>query len=225
LYKKPVHRVSHLWNPCVLKKRAETMSKVAESALFYNPAFHTGSQIDIIIPEPNIAFIKNAWLPLVACEELHMRRPDLINHVYVFNFPEHAAAYEMIDGLSVRSKIRPFKRKEMDEILVHFSLQSAIPIFLTHHNNNSLNYVYYEALHYGFPLVHNSADLAAAGAGYYYADIADCADALVTAATTHHDRLETYKDCARQFLQTVDPLNTDVGEQWRDMVHRALLRA
>ena len=223
IYKKPVRCVSHLWHPCVLKKRAEHMSKVAESTLFYSPAFHTSSQIDIIIVEPNIAYFKNAWLPLIASEALHMRRPDLINNIYVFNFPEHATAYEMIDGLSVRSKIRPFKRKEMDEILVHFSAQTTIPVFLTHHNNNSLNYVYYEALNYGFPLLHNSADLVSCG--YYYTDLLECVDQLIAAAMTHGERLDAYKESARRFLQTIDPVDADVGEQWKTMVHRAILRA
>ena len=39
---------------------------------------------------------------------------------------------------------------------------------VTHHWENGLNYLYYEVLHGGYPLVHNSACLK--DWGYYYPD-------------------------------------------------------
>ena len=223
LRKCPVYMVPHLWHHSPLKERAASLSKVDESALFYNIAKHTGKKIDIVIVEPNISFCKNAWGPLLACEKLHMMMPDLIDNVYVFNFPGHNYAHAMADELTLGSKLRRFNRLEIDEILVFFSKKDTVPIFITHHILTSLNYLYYELLYYGYPLVHNSEDLG--GCGYLYSDIDSCVEEILNAYKHHNKHIDTYKENALAYLENINPLNPIVGNIWKQLISSALATA
>ena len=216
LRKIPVYQLPHLWHPCILKKRALDLSKINDERFMYDISKHTASKIDIIIMEPNLSYLKNAWLPLIASEGLHLKQPDLINNVFVFNFPEKPNNYSMIHSLSLGSKIRPFKRLEMDQILAHFSEQNTIPIFLTHHNNNHLNFLYYELLYYGYPLIHNSDMLD--GCGYFYDDLDTCIHAVINAYTHHNKNISKYKADGLQYLERVNPFNSNVCMQMKELV-------
>lgn len=222
LTKVPVYVIPHLWHPSILQKRAAQLSKVDVGDLMYDITKHIDSKIDIIIMEPNLALFKNAWLPIIASECLHMKHPDLINNVFVFNFPERPDAYTMIQTLSLGNKLRPFKRLEMDEILVFFAKRGTVPIFLSHQTNNHLNYLYYELLYFGFPLVHNSNMLD--GCGYYYKDddIDMCVERIVTATKHHNKQLLDYKADAVTYLERVNPLNSDVCRLWNEKIKSVL---
>jgi hypothetical protein len=222
LRKVPVYSIPHLWNPCILEQRATHLSKVSTRDLIYDVAKHTHAKIDIVILEPNLGVVKHAWVPIIASEHLHMKKPELINNVYVFNFPGHPMAHSMTQTLSLGDKLRPFKRLEMDEILAYFSKQATIPIFLSYHQLNHLNYIYYELLHYGYPLVHNSDMLD--GCGYYYNEnnIEMCVNSIIYAHKHHNARASQYRDDATRYLERVNPLNTDVCNQITEKIKSVL---
>jgi hypothetical protein len=76
---------------------------------------------------------------------------------------------------------------------------------ISHHWENAQNYVYYEALYGGYPLIHNSTLLG--GCGYRYTDF-DCEDgalALRQAFAAHDASLADYRGAAHAFLATLDP--------------------
>jgi hypothetical protein len=216
---KPAYIVPHLWSPQFISETVVRFNKKTKEDLVYDYAKHTGTKIDILIVEPNVALFKNAWIPIMAAEKLHTMRPDLIENVYVFNFPEHTNSYNMIDNLSVGSKIRKFKRLPMPDIMTHFNDKRTFPVFLCHHILNSLNYVYYEALYYGWTLVHNSDDLD--GCGYYYPenDLTACANAILNAYDNHNKNVELYTEKAREYLKRVDPLDPEVGKIWNGLIN------
>lgn len=215
--KVPIRVIPHLWHPNILEQRAIHLSKISPSQLMYDISKHT-KKIDIIIMEPNIALFKNAWTPIVACEYLHMANPSLINNVFVFNYPNNSYAYDMIKTLSLGSKLRPFQRKEMDEILSFFNSQDTVPIFLSHQTLNALNYMYYELLYFGYPLVHNSNMLDDCGYFYNENDIKMCADAITYAYTHHNNTISTYKSKALKYLDKINPLNSTVCNLWNEKI-------
>jgi hypothetical protein len=222
LMKVPVYVTPHLWHPCILEKRAAHLSKVVVEELMYDVTKHTDSKIDIVIMEPNLALFKNAWLPIIASECLHIKYPDMINNVIVFNFPERPDAYSMVQTLSLGSKLRPFTRQEMDQILVYFANRKTVPIFLSHQTCNALNYLYYELIYFGYPLVHNSDMLD--GCGYYYKDndIDACVESILTAFKHHNKHLLRYKADGLTYLERVNPLNADVCRMWNEKVKAVL---
>jgi hypothetical protein len=75
---------------------------------------------------------------------------------------------------------------------------------VSHHWENGQNYLYYEALYGGYPLIHNSEFIR--DLGYFYPDF-DCqagGEALVRAFESHDKNLNDYKAKAADFLKTLD---------------------
>ena len=132
----------------------------------------------------------------------------------------------MIGALSVGSKVRRFTRLAMPEILDHFNNSSdCYPIIVSYQLNNPLNYTYYEALHYGYPLVHNSPALD--GLGYYYPDmsISKCAEQILYAYNEHDKNVDMLKKKADKYLERVDPFHPDVGAIFKGFLTSAIVNA
>lgn len=220
---KPAFVVPHLWSPELVRMSAPLYIKLPESSMVYNP-LRTGAKLNILILEPNLNYCKNAWLPIVASEKLHQENPGLIDQVYVFNFPTHDHAYKMVETLSLGSKLRKFKRLHLPEILSHFNNEVSRPIVLCHQTNNTLNYLYYEILHYGFPLVHNSPDLGDCGYRYPDHDLSKCVDAILRAHTAHDRGIESYRNTVSTYLERVNPFNSEVQEAFDRAVSSAIAR-
>ena len=221
---KSVYIMPHLWRSYLVKERLRIEYKKTEDTVIYDKPKHSTKKINILITEPNLSTVKTAWLPIVACDWLNTKYPDLIDNVYVFNFPEHDLAYHMVSKLKINAKVRKFKRLPLPEILLHFNALESMPVFVTHHYLTSLNYLYYESLNYGYPLVHNSVDLD--GCGYYYPgdDVKACADVIYAAFTKHNDNYDNYYAMAKEYLYRIDPLNPLVGKECKRLLTNLLVR-
>lgn len=219
---KPARVVPHLWSPHLIE---ETSKPHIKESLVYNLLNHVSKKIDILILEPNLNFYKSAWIPIVACEKLHKMYPDLINNVYVFNCPVHDQALHMFKNLEIKDKLKKFSRLPIAEIFSFFNKQKTMPILVSHTILNELNYTYYEALNYGWPLVHNSTLLD--GCGYKYAEnsLTDCANAIYSAYENHNKTLEHYKEKGKMFLERVNPFNLDVQLIFKELVTEGVLRS
>lgn len=79
---------------------------------------------------------------------------------------------------------------------------------VAHQWENALNYAYYDALHGGYPLVHNS-DMLPDGVGYRYHDfdVHEAACVLMDAIEHHDERAPEYDLAASRFLATVNALH------------------
>lgn len=222
---KPTFLVPHLWSPKFIAEFTKLKFNKTESELFYKYVNHTGKKIDILILEPNIYVLKTAWIPIVASEKIHINNKELLENVYVFNFPKHENSYKMTDNLEIKSKLRFFKRLTMPEILTHFNEKKTFPIIVSHQIFNSLNYLYYEALYYGWPLVHNSPELD--GCGYYYPgnNLSACADAIIDAYKNHNKNYTLYLEKAHKYLKRVDPFDEDVGKIWNGYIDEGISKS
>ena len=219
----PVFIMPHVWSPILLKDMAKLYYKKEIEDLNYKIK-PSNAKMDVLIAEPNLCNVKTAWLPLMICEYFDTHWPGIINNVFVFNVPEHSRAYEMVSRLTIDSKVRKFKRQELANILTHFNTQPTAPVFLSHHTLNSLNYLYYELLHFGFPLVHNSSDLSGSGYTYQHHDIKGGAEALLKAFQSHNTMFEEYQTNAKNFLNCIDPMNSEVQKICKKLITNSLLR-
>jgi len=223
--KKPAFIVPHLWSPEIIRHYAPLSIKQPESSLYYNIEKRKSAKINIIILEPNTHIFKTAWMPIVASEKLYMDHPELVEFVYAFNFPSNEHAYRMADGLTLGSKLRKFVRKPIAEILYTFNNQfDCMPIFVSHQVLNSLNYLYYELLHFGFPLVHNSPDLD--GCGYFFPgnNITKCVEQILYAHKHHDKNVESYKEKANDYLQRVNPLGPATQRTFDQLVTASIVK-
>jgi len=222
----PAYIVPHLWTPECVNELMIQHYKKSTDLLYYNITKRKSKKINIIIMEPNLFILKNAWLPIVAAEKLHKEHPELIEFVYVLNCPMNDHADRMINSLTVGPKVRRFKRLAMPEILDFFNnTNDCFPIFVSYQMNNSLNYTYYETLHYGYPLVHNSPDLD--GLGYYYPEmsITKCGEAILDAYKHHEKNVEILKTKTKKYLNRVDPTYPDVYKTFNGFLTSAIVNA
>jgi hypothetical protein len=216
--KRPAFIVPHLWSPIIIEEMTALANKPKDKLYYMMPRANP-SKITLLIAEPNVALFKGSWMPVCAGEYLHQKNAELIDEVYAFSWPDNSHSYTMSNSLSLGKKLRRFKRLTMPDIMTHFNTLSSMPIFVSHQINNSLNYLYYECLYYGWPLVHNSVDLE--GCGYYYKenDIEACANAILYAQKHHIKNIESYKAKAREYLRRVDPFDPDVQSTWRQYMN------
>jgi hypothetical protein len=223
--KSPVYIVPHLWSPEILISFAETQYKKTLKDLTYTIENHCGKKIDLIIMEPNVATFKTAWLPILIAEKFNILYPDLLNKVYVFNFPKHGQAHGMVKEFGVFPKLQRFARLSIPEILPFFNSKDTMPIFLSHQTLNNLNYTYYELMYFGYPLVHNSD--AIPEHGYYYPDndILKGVDAVYSAYKYHNCRVETARDAGRAYLRNIDPATPSVQTIWDGFMTAAICKA
>ena len=223
--KKPAFLVPHLWSPEIIRDYSPLRIKQPEASLYYDSTKHVSKKINIVILEPNLNLCKTGWMPIVAAENAHTHHPELIDFVYVFNFPSHDHAYKMVDALSLGPKLRKFERKSVAEIMYFFNSQSdSMPIFVSHQVLTNLNYLYYELLYYGFPLVHNSPDLD--GCGYFFPEnnIPKCVEQILHAHKHHNKGVESYKEKAKEYLKRVDPLDPAVQKTFDQMITASIVK-
>jgi hypothetical protein len=221
--KAPVKIVPHLWSPIFIENYMK-IAKKEISDLIYTPRTHTKKQIDIVIVEPNINFVKTALVPLMVAEKIHTLNPELINEVFIFNFPTHSkSAVSILDRLSVGKKVRKFKGIVIPEILLFFNARNSIPIFISHQFYTPLNYLYYELMYFGYPLIHNSVLLK--DYCYYYNDcnVDECANQALKAYETYNSNMLTEIQHCRKYLENIDPSTSRCVESWKSILEPAAL--
>lgn len=196
----PVTAMQHLWSPAVLE---HAMARAAPATPFgYRPG---RTRWRLAILEPNICSVKTAHLAMLLCDVAHRDDPLFIDYVRVYN------------GMSLKEKPQfvTFARS-LDLVQQGIcTFEPRFPIYevmtvqadaiVAHSWENEQNYVYYEALYGGYPLIHNSQYLN--GCGYHYPEF-DCHEgglALRQAFAEHDAGLEDYRRRAAKFLKTLDP--------------------
>lgn len=196
----PVEVMQHLWSPELIDKGSE-----AQGLPFsYKPG---RNRWRLAVLEPNLSTVKTSHMPMMVCDAAYRRDPQKIEHMYVFNtlaMKEHGAFVTFARCLDlVKHGIGTFEGR-----LPLFQIMNQLAEgVVSHHWENAQNYLYYELLHGGFPLIHNSDMLD--GCGYYYPsfDPEQGGLALLQAIAEHDLNLGSYKADAQKFLWKLNPTN------------------
>jgi len=209
VYRVPVHEVPQIWAPTFIDNRS--------AALGGRFGYQAGTRPwRVGIMEPNITVMKTSHLGMLACEHAWRTRPEALAAVYVSNTLSHRenphfANFAGSLGI-VKAGIMTFESRFVSADF----LTNHCDAVVTHHWENGLNYLYYEVLHGGYPLIHNSAFLR--DYGYYYPDFEAIAagEALLEAHEVHDSRLATYKASVARLTDALAPTatrNIDVHER------------
>lgn len=207
-YRCPVRVLPHIWEPLFVDA---AVREFPEGLAFgYQPG---RASKRIAIFEPNIGIVKMCAIPMLVCEHAYRRRPDLIERVFVTNaaaIKGHLTFATFAGNLDiVRAKGEDGRSRCSFEgrFNTPWFLAAHADVVVSHQWENGLNYAYYDALHGGYPLIHNS-DLLPEGVGYRYRgfDARDGGDVLAAALLTHDARHEEYRAAASGFLATVHAL-------------------
>ncbi|RYH30832.1 MAG: DUF2827 family protein, partial [Alcaligenaceae bacterium] len=157
--------------------------------------------------EPNVCMVKTSNIPLLVCEAAHRQDPARIRYIRAYNtlhLKEHSVFAGFASSLDiVRHGLATFEGR----FPTYDMLGPQVDLVVAHHWENGQNYLYYEALYGGFPLVHNSGFLEGNGYSYEGFDCVEGAAALLRAMATHDEGLVDYRRNAAGFLATLDPLH------------------
>jgi hypothetical protein len=203
-FRAPARIVPHLWSPLIIEREAASLPPGASFG--YKPGrarWRAG------IFEPNICMVKTCFVPMLACEAAHRADPEILEHVWVYNalgLKEHASFQSFATGLDiVKHGLASFEgRYPLCRIVA-----SEVEVLVTHQWENAQNYVYYEALYGGYPLIHNSPLIGDCGYRYHDFDCEEGGRALQRAFSTHDENLDAYRETARAFLAGLDPESED----------------
>lgn len=209
---KHVHQVSQIWDPIILR---HGISRIQHN-FFYKQRLKTGCSIGIF--EPNVNVLKTFHFPVLICEALYRQKPEAIAHVYAANTVHlkqnlhFAEFFDCLDLLKAQ-KVTAETRFPVYELLGQF-----VDTVVAHHWENGLNYLYYDVLYGGYPLVHNSAFLK--DVGYYFEsfDVQSGAAALARAHEEHDAHLPRYQEQNRELLWSVNPDNPILQRQHGDLL-------
>lgn len=201
-FRAPVRNMPHLWNAHFVDKA------ITQRGLTQGFQYQPGKKLwRVAILEPNICSVKTCHLPMLVCDLAHRNNSNFLANMRIYNgmkIKEHSSFIGFARSLElVKQGLATFEPR----IPIFDLLPFHADVIVSHHWNNAQNYLYYEALYGGFPLVHNS-DLIG-GCGYYY-DTFNCEDgalALQQAYLEHDSNLEEYRTKSKIFLDKLDPLN------------------
>lgn len=199
-FRAPVRVVPHLWSPIVLEREA---ARLPEGRSFgYQPGrrrWRAG------IFEPNICMVKTSFIPMLCCETAHRTDPNVLEHVWAYNtfhLKDHVSFNAFARSLEiVRHGLASFEGRFPFCQVVAADVDAVI----CHHWENGQNYVYYEALYGGYPLIHNTHLIGDCGYRYHDFDCEEGGNALLRAFREHDANLERYRDTANAFLRSLDP--------------------
>jgi hypothetical protein len=200
----------HLWEPIFFDLFARGAG--------LNPYYRRGEAARawrVAVLEPNINVLKTFHLPLLVAEQAFRRAPALIDRVLLFN-TQHLVGVPHFDDLTTAldlygaGKLFAEGRHATPAVLSQHA-----DAVVVHQWENDLNYLYWDVLWSGHPLIHNSPS--AQEVGYYYAsfDPADGGRVLADALARHRDRAATARAEAVDFLRrfSIDDHRTVAAHQ------------
>jgi hypothetical protein len=199
-FRAPVRIMQHLWSPVLLEKGAAATDHY--EMLRYTPG---RPRWRVGVLEPNLCSVKTCHIPILACEVAYRMRPQFLEALRVFN----------TDKVRTNEVFINFARSL--DVVQHgmASFEGRFPIFnvlgpfadaiVSHHWENAQNYLYYEALYLGYPLIHNSHLIDDCGYRYTDFDPEEGARALLQAFLEHDRNLPTYMANGRRLLAKLDP--------------------
>jgi Protein of unknown function (DUF2827) len=195
----PVRILPHLWSPLFLEMG---LARMPEGPRF---GYQSGrKRWRVCVFEPNLCMVKTSVIPMLACEDAYRANPrfaEIFRFLNTFKSKDNPAFTRFAQSLDiVKNGLSSFDgRFYYYEFMAHHG-----DCVVSHQWHNAQNYLYYETLYGGYPLIHNSPMIK--DLGYYYPDF-DCqagGEALIRAYGTHDASLEEYKAKAREFLKTLD---------------------
>ena len=207
--KAPVYEAPHLWNPLFLDHMTTSIEEPYTFGYESGQMKANGARVSVL--EPNISVLKNCMIPILIGEEAYRNHPELVKHIYLCNtydIKDNDAIFNFIGfTLGVKDNIMTVETRHITpQFLAKYT-----DIVLSFQWENALNYVYYEALYGGYPLVHNSPMLKAHHVGFYYDgfDAYDGERQLINAIKSYDDDFENHKKWNDKLIDSVSPFNKE----------------
>lgn len=199
-YRAPVRVLPHVWEPLFVDHVVSMFPPELK------PGYQPGRRRKrVAILEPNINLIKTCHIPMVIAERAYRARPDMIDRVMVggaIHLREHMSFSTFAKSLDIAHAL-----SEDGQPVISFEGRYNAPWFLSAHADvvvshqwvDTPTYLHYDALHLGYPLVHNVTGMP----GYFYPgfDARRGGEALLSALEGHDGRVDAYARHVAPFLK------------------------
>jgi hypothetical protein len=202
----PVLEVPHVWAPFFVDKQAAALA--AKGQRFGFDVARVGTAWRLATFEPNISVVKSSFIPMLVCDAAYRRRRDVVGFMMVmntFHMKDHPTFNRFATHLDLTAdgKATYEPRIAFAECMASGSLDAVV----THQWENALNYLFYDALHGGYPLVHNSDMLRDRGVGFHYPafDAGAGGQAVIDAWSKSPEFWKDYRRSAAAFLASLSP--------------------
>jgi Protein of unknown function (DUF2827) len=207
-----IAKVPHIWEPAVLTM-ASTLTK---RNLFYR----TPPQESWVTAcfDPNVNVVKTFHLPMLVTENAYRNKPNQIERLLLFGAEHLKNSVHLTDMISAMSLGRDKKLfVETRHRLVDVIGQHCNAV-VAHQWENNLNYLYWEILYLGWPLIHNSE--AFRDVGYYYPsfDPIKGGEVMNEGLASHHDMRRTQAAAIAETLWTFSIENPAVQHTYSDLI-------
>ena len=226
LTRRPVLEMPHLWSPCFLDAQIAQLAEAGHQFGF-DPSRDTkksgGWRVGIF--EPNISVVKSCFLPMLACETAYRKKSESIAAMMIinsFHMKEHPTFKHFAIHLDLT---RDGKASyENRQIFADCMTLNKLDAIVSHQWENEQNYLYYDALHGGYPLVHNSSFMEKAGMGFYYPgfEAGRGGERLVEAWEKDPAYWEDYRRRSRDFLSTLAPDHPENIRRFTERIARVM---
>lgn len=194
VFRADVHVAPYVWSPFFL----QGTTRLLTSRRKYLPVNRSTPNAKIVAAfEPNLNIVKSSVIPMVIVEAFHRRYPELLEKAIITNTAKLVKNSEEFVHFAASLDITKDKKIWFESRYKFGWFSSAhIDVVLSHHWANGLNFLYLDALHQRYPLVHNSEYFK--DCGYYYpeSDLEAAVSALYRAIVEHDDNLEAYAAAA-----------------------------
>lgn len=203
LYRCAIAEVPHIWSPLFVDARVRQTG----AAFGYRPGRRPWR---IGVMEPNITVMKTSHVPMLVSEAAYRQAPEALRAVYVTNgWPHRDDRHFSGFTMALRAAQAGVMTLEPRFVSADF-LANHCDAVVTHQWENGLNYLYYEVLYGGYPLIHNSPFLR--GVGYHYEDFeVEAGGAALLRAHREHDAgLAAYRAAVAALLARCDPTDAAV---------------
>lgn len=175
----PAEEAPHVWAPVCIEH--------AIASLGLNPVWTRKPDTwSLATFDPNINVVKSFHIPLLIAEAAYRRAPERIKRMMLFCSDQlkgrpHFESYVANLAIGKAGKVTAEGRHGIVSML-----GAEVDAVITHQWENDLNYLFWDTLYLGYPLIHNSKRIIEAG--YYYPDFDPSSGGLALRdAMANHD--------------------------------------
>jgi len=207
--RRPVVDMPHLWSSYFLDKTIQ-QTEVAGRKFGFDPEVRSMQRDPwrVAIFEPNIAVGKNCFIPMMVSEQAYRQNPRCIDHMMVMGalkMKDHQTFLRFALDLDLNKdgKASYEPRLQFATAMVDHKRDAVV----AHHWEWGQNYLYYDALYGGYPLIHNSEFLLDAGVGLYYPGFSAVKGGRVLAEAWAQppEFWQDYQRKSKEYLATLHP--------------------
>lgn len=216
---KYVKVVPFIWDPMFIDRNSDLLKSLGKKFPGYTPK--PASEKKISVMEPNLNVVKYALFPILIAEGLFRKGgKESFKQIWIASGKKllKNKYFKGMLGFLDMVKSNSGSIKFVSRYPVTTMLAEESDVVLSHQWANPLNYSYLDAIHFGYPLVHNAEMIK--DAGYYYEDfnITQGIEQLEMALNEHDNNIEKYKITNQRVLDRYTSTNPELVDTYRKLI-------